>query len=153
MVPGLVKNLDASVAELVVLGREGIAVDADLADGRFRWKLPGGKAVNVNLAAVRSGGGSGERVQFILQFVRIIGERVEVFAFEDETVGVAGGIDADGRRVLIDDDLLLLDRDSERDVEQPALAGGEGDGLRRGRARSPWRWRGRCKFPARDCLR
>ena len=58
------KNLDAPVAEFVILRRERILVDADFANRGFRRKLPAGKTVNVNLTAIGPGRGSGERLQF-----------------------------------------------------------------------------------------
>src|SRR5208282_5917185 len=40
------ENLDASVAQLVVLGGERVLVDANLTDGRLGRELAGGKSVN-----------------------------------------------------------------------------------------------------------
>jgi len=48
------QNFDASVTQLVELRREGILIDANLANGGLRRKLPARKSINVNLSAVGS---------------------------------------------------------------------------------------------------
>ena len=53
--PRFGKDLDPSVAELVVLCGEGILVNTNFPDGRLGGELSGGKTVNVDLAAVRPG--------------------------------------------------------------------------------------------------
>src|SRR5580698_8699997 len=60
---GLGEDFDAAVAELVVFGGERVLVDANLADRRLRRELAGGESVDIHLAAVRSGGGSGKRFE------------------------------------------------------------------------------------------
>jgi len=57
------EQVDAAVAELVVFRGKGILVDADFADGGFGRELASGKSVDVNLTAVRSGGGAREGLQ------------------------------------------------------------------------------------------
>ena len=64
---GLGKDLDAAVAELVILRGERILVDADFADRRLGRKLPAGESIDEDLRAVRPGGRSGKRGQFALQ--------------------------------------------------------------------------------------
>src|SRR5207244_13218671 len=57
------ENLDASVSQLVVLGGEGVLVDADLADRLLRGQAAAGKAVDTDLPAVRPRGWAGELLQ------------------------------------------------------------------------------------------
>ncbi len=92
---GLGENLDAPVAQPVELGGKGILVDANLADRRLGRKLPAAEAVDINLPAVRSSRGSGQRRQLVGQFIGIVGERVQVLALEDDGAGVAAGLHVD----------------------------------------------------------
>ncbi len=92
---GLGDDLNAAVADAVVLGGKRILVDADLEDGGLGRKLAAGESVDVDLAAVRSGRGAGQLLEFSLQFVGVVGEGIEVVAFEDQGAGVLIGIDAD----------------------------------------------------------
>ena len=105
---GLGEDLDAAVAQTVVLGREGVGIDADLANGGFGRKAPAGKAVDVNLAAVGAGRGPGEGLQVVLQLVRIVRQGVEIGALQHQRAGVAVGIHLDMRVVVADGHLLAL---------------------------------------------
>ena len=51
------------ITELVVFRGERILVDADFADGSLGRKLTAGEAVDINLPAVGSGRGAGQRLQ------------------------------------------------------------------------------------------
>jgi hypothetical protein len=125
---GLGENLDASVAEAVVLRGEGILVDANFADGGFGRKLSAGEAVDVDLAAVGTGRGTGESLEFVGELIGIVGERVEVCALDDDGAGVGVGAGADGGGVLgLDLDVLLLELNLERGIEIAHLAGGDRD--------------------------
>ena len=79
---------DAAVAKLVVLRGKRILIDTNFANGSFRRQLPGREAVNVNLAAIRARGWPGERLQFRLLVVRVIGESVEILALQGDGVRV-----------------------------------------------------------------
>src|SRR5260370_37074418 len=92
---GLGENLDAAVAELVVLRGKWILVDADFADGSFGRESSGGETVGINLTAVWAGRGAGKRLQFGLEFVGIIGERFEILALHDHRTGGVGRSDID----------------------------------------------------------
>ena len=60
------ENFDAAVAELVVFGRKRILIDADFADRGFWRELAGGEAINIYLAAVRTGGRARESLEVTL---------------------------------------------------------------------------------------
>ena len=83
------ENLDASVADMVEFGGKGILVDANLADGRLGRERAASEAVDVNLAAVRSGCRPSQRRQFVRQLIRIVRQRVQVLAFKNDGAGVA----------------------------------------------------------------
>ncbi len=117
------EDLDSSVAELVVLGGERILVDADLADRRLRWKLSGGKTINVNLAAIRSRRRSSQRFQLRLQFIGIVRKRVEVFAFKHDRSRAVFRTHGHRRRFFLHLDVLLLNLDLQLDVEVLGLPG------------------------------
>ena len=74
---GLGDDLDAAVSDAVEFGGEGILVDAHFEDGGLGRNLAALESVDVDLAAVGSCGGAGECLQLILEFVGIVGERVE----------------------------------------------------------------------------
>ena len=126
---GLGEDFDAAVAEAIVLCRKWILVDTDFANRRFRRKLSAGKTVDEDLAAVGSGGRTGESLQFAGEFVGIVGEGIEVLALEDDGVGVAGGFDAHGGRLVGDHYVLLLRLNGHGDVDALGLARGDGQRL------------------------
>ena len=74
----LCEDLDASIAQLVVLRRKRILVDANLTNRRLRRQLPARESVHVDLPAVRSRGWSRQRRQFARQLIRIIRQRIQV---------------------------------------------------------------------------
>ena len=49
------ENLDSPVAELVEFRREGVLVDADLANGIFRGQRPAGETIDVDLSSAWPG--------------------------------------------------------------------------------------------------
>ena len=104
---------------------EGILVDADFADRRLRRQLPGGESVDVNLSAVRPSRRSGQRLQLRRQLVRIVGERVEVFALQDQRARAVFRTDIDRRRFFLHFDILLFHCDGKRNVELLDLSGGD----------------------------
>ena len=105
---GLGEDFDPSVAQLVVFRGERILVDANLADRRLRRKLARGESVDVDLAAVRPGGRPGQRLQVRLQFVRIVGQRVEIFTRKHDRARIVRRDDVDGRRLSLTLDFFLL---------------------------------------------
>src|SRR5580700_296314 len=78
VIAGLGEDLDFPVAYLVVLGRKGILIDADLADGFLGRKLAAAEAVDEDGAAVGSGRRAGERLEVGREVVGVVGERIEV---------------------------------------------------------------------------
>ena len=123
---GLGEDLDAAVAQTVVLGREGVGIDADLANGGFGRKAPAGKAVDVNLAAVGAGRGPGEGLQVVLQLVRIVGQGVEIGALQHQRAGVAVGIHLDMRVVVADRHFLAFRGDAQLNIDAAIAADREG---------------------------
>src|SRR5258708_21199861 len=107
---GLGTDFNAAEAHAVELRGKRVLVDANFADGRLGRQLSAGEAVNVNLSAVRSRGRARERLQFRLQFVRIVRERVQVFAADNHAAGIAVGIYADLGGIALNVNLLLLHR-------------------------------------------
>ncbi len=75
---GFGKNFDPAVADFVELSGERILIDADLPDGRLGGNLASGESVNVYLATARAGGRASERLKFVLQFVGIVRESIEI---------------------------------------------------------------------------
>lgn len=92
------EDLDAAEAELVVLGRERILIDADLADGVLGGDLAAAESIDEDGASIRTGGGSGERLEVGGEVVRIVGERLQVLSPQDDGAGVGGSVSGDGRR-------------------------------------------------------
>ena len=70
---GLGEDLDSAHADAVVLRGEGILVDADFADRGLGGQAAAGEAIDVDLAAVGSGAGTGESGKIGRQIVGIVG--------------------------------------------------------------------------------
>ena len=70
--------------------------------------LPAGKAVDVNLPAVRSCRGAGQRRKLVRQLVGIVRQGIQIAAFEDDGIGIGTGIDADGWRAFVGDNHLHI---------------------------------------------
>ena len=134
---GLGENLDAPVADLVELGGKRILIDANLADRRLGRQLPAGESVDVNLPAVRARRGAGQRGQFVRQLVGIVGQGIEVAAFEHDGVRVGAGLGAYRRPALVRDHHLLLGSlDRHLDVDVLGLACGDRELAQTRKARS-----------------
>src|SRR5260370_29289791 len=73
---GLGEDLDASVAQLVVLGGERVLIDAHFANRFLGREPPAGEAVDVNLSAVGTGAGARQGLQIGSQIVWIVGGNV-----------------------------------------------------------------------------
>src|SRR6266496_5803889 len=110
-----------AVTQFVVLRREWILIDPDLADRSLWWKLTRGETVNVHLSAVRSSGRPGESLQIRLKLVRIIGESFQFFAGNDDGPGVIRRIDIDGGRSIRDLHFLRFDFDRQRNIQPQGL--------------------------------
>ena len=112
---GLGENLSASVAETIVFGGEGILVDANFEDRRFRRQLAAAESINIDFAAVGSGGRASQCGEFVGQLVGIVRERAEVVALEDDGCRDASGFDVDFRRTSspAGDDYMSLLRDGD----------------------------------------
>src|ERR1041385_6516726 len=120
---GLGEDLNPAKAHAVILRGEWVLVDADFADGRFGRKLAAGESVNVNLPAVGSGRRTGQRLEFGLQLIRIVRERVKIFAADHHAAGVIVRAGAHLGGVTLHLDVFFLDQDHHRDVELLHLAG------------------------------
>ena len=92
----------------------------------FGRKLARGKAIDVELSAVRSGGGTCQSLQVGEQFVGIVGQRLQFFAGDGDGTGVVCRIDVDCGRGIGDLNFLLLDFDGHGHVEAQRLIGGDG---------------------------
>ena len=114
---GLRQDLDPAVAGPIELGREGAAVQADLADRRLRRHPASGEAVDVDLPAARSGGGPGQRLERLGQLVRVVGQRFEVAALDQDGAGSRVRRECERRLLLAHDDGLLDRREIEIHVE------------------------------------
>src|SRR5262249_61289781 len=80
------EDFNASVAELIVLGRERILIDANFPNRRFRRKLSGGETINIDLSAVGTRGRTGQCGQLVLHFVGIVGKSFEVLAADGDGI-------------------------------------------------------------------
>ncbi len=124
---GLGENLDATVAEAVVLGGEGVAVDAYLADGFLRRQAPAREAVEVDLRlAVHARGGAGQSLQRFGETFGVVRQSVEVGAAQDDRARARLGVGAHVR-LGGDGDDLFLDGDGEHHVERLRATGGDFD--------------------------
>src|SRR5258706_8126645 len=87
------EDLHAPLARPVELRREGILVDANLAD-RGLWRQPAtGEAIDKDLSAVGPGGGSGERLLVDSQVRGVVWERFELAASQYQRAGISGRVD------------------------------------------------------------
>src|SRR5579862_8431580 len=114
---GLGEDFDAAIAERVILRGERILIDANFANGSLRWNLSASESIDIDLAAIGAGGWAGERLQFGLKLIGIIGERFEILTFDDDGAGIFGGIDSDSCAFGFDLDFFLLGGDAEREIE------------------------------------
>ena len=89
----------------------------------FGGKLSGRKPIDVNLSAIRSRRGPGQRLQLRLQLVRIVRQSVEILALQYDGAGAALRTDANSRCLFLHLDVLLLHRDLQLDIELLDLAG------------------------------
>src|SRR5579864_324071 len=80
---GLGEDLNAAVAELVILRGKRVLVDANLANGRLRRKRAASESIDVNLTAVGTCGRAGERLQFRLKLVGVVRERLKILSLDN----------------------------------------------------------------------
>ena len=114
------EDLDAAKAQLVELRSVWILIDANLTDRGFRRKLAGREAVNVDLAARRSGAWTGKGGEFIGELIGIVRESVQIFALDDHAVCVCIRIDGNRGRIRVDVHRLLRHLDEQRRIEHLA---------------------------------
>src|SRR6185437_14629179 len=126
---GLGKDFNTPVAKTFELRGKRVLVDDDLADGRLGRKLTAGESIDINLATVGPGGGSGERLKLIGKLIGIIGERINILAFNHDGTGIGVGFRA---YVIVavagDIHLLLRNGQSHRNIGALVLSGFEGEG-------------------------
>ena len=120
---GFGKNFDSPIAQLVIFGGKRILIHANLADRGLRRKLTAGKSIDIDLASVGARGWTGERTQLGLQFVRIIGEGLEVLPLDDKGAGIFRRTHRHGIGLRLHRNLLLLHLNAQRDVKLLHLAG------------------------------
>ena len=123
---GLGENLDAAIAELVILRGKWIRIDPDLPDGRFGRKCATREAVNVDLAPIRTGRWPCQSAEFALQIIGIIGEGVQRFPGDDRGAGVAFGVHTELSSIGCDVDLLHLLLDGHLHIGGDASASSNG---------------------------
>ena len=75
---GLGQNLDSAETEPVVLGGKRVLVDANLADGFLGRQLAAAEPIDVDLAAVGAGAGTGQGLERIGQVVGIVRQRFQI---------------------------------------------------------------------------
>src|SRR5262249_32622669 len=109
------EDLDATITQALVFGGEGILIDAYFADRFLRWKPPAREAVNIDLASVGASAGTGKGLQVGSQIVRVVGEHVEIGAFENQGAGVVRRIDIHPG-LFGDGDLLFVQHDDQRGI-------------------------------------
>ncbi len=117
---GLGKDLDAAIADAVVLRGEWILVDADLTNRRLGGELAAGEAVYIDLSAVRPCRGTGQRGKLTGQLIRIVRERFQILALDDGGTGIGIWINRQGQRIRVDVDDHLLLTDLQLGVDREA---------------------------------
>ena len=90
------EDFDGAIADTIVLWREGILVDADLANGVFGRQVAAAEAVDKDGAAVGAGGRSGEGHEVGGEVFGLVAEGFEVLAAQHEGGGVVAGVGCDG---------------------------------------------------------
>ena len=130
---GLGEDFDAPVAQLVVLRRKWVLVDADFADRRFWRKLAAGKSIDIDLPAVGACRRTGQRIEFVLQLVGIVGKRIQILALDDDGSRVAVRTGADTGGVALYLNLLLFHRQLQNHVLHGRLVAGNLDAIERKR--------------------
>ncbi len=122
---GARQNLDAPEARAVVFGRERIRVDAYLANRRFRRHAAARKTVDHDLPAVGPGGRSGQCLKLFLQFVGVVGERVEFLLAQHQRGAVVGRIGGNAAGLFFHVHDLRLHLDNKLRIEFHIAANGE----------------------------
>src|SRR5271154_634722 len=116
------KDLDPSIANPVELRRKRILIDADLANRRLRRKLPSLETININLTPVRSGSRSSQRLQLILQLVRVIRQRIEVASVQHNRAPVLIRIHTDAIVPVRYANVLLLHSNGNGNIQLTRLS-------------------------------
>src|SRR5579863_7123747 len=101
------ENFDASVSDFVILRGKWILIYADFANGGFGRELARGESINVKLAAIGACRGASQCSEVGLQFVGVIGERVESCSGDDDGAGIVLRTYVDHSGLVGDGNLLL----------------------------------------------
>ena len=131
---GLGKDLDASVADVIVLGRKRIRIDANFANRRLGGQRSAAEPVDVDLATIGPGRGARQRLQVVLQLVGIVGKRIQVGALQRQSTRVLVRAHFDVAAIVVDRYLLRRARYAELDIDAAVAAHGEGLHLIHGEA-------------------
>src|SRR5262249_17784052 len=92
-------------------------------DGRLGRKLSTGEPVNVDLPAIGTGRWAGKRLQFRLEFVGIVGQRVQVLTADDHRACVVVRIYADLGGFAFHYNFFFLRGNLQRKIDNLLLAG------------------------------
>ena len=138
------ENLDAAEAQPVEFGGKGILVDADLADGFLGRQLAAAETIDVDLPAVGTGAGAGQRLQRVGKIVGIVRQRLQVVALDHQRGGVVVRLPrSPAVGLFLHRDFLFFAADRELD--------GHLHGVPSAHGRPAWRtWRTRERRP-RPC--
>ena len=128
------EDFDAAIAKVIVLGRERIRVDANLANRRLGRQRASRKTIDVDLAAVGTGGRAGQGLQVVLEFVRIVGEHIQILALDDERARILVRGHFDAGSIIVDRHLLHLGSHAQLDVDAAIAAHRKGLHLIDGKA-------------------
>src|SRR5690348_2041615 len=116
-------NVNSAITQAVVFSREGIGIDANLANGGFRGHIAAGEAVNVNLGPARSDRRARKSTNLALQLVRVVRQRIQVIARNSHGAGIAFGRNLQVSGLAANLHLLWLQRNRQMDFERERLAG------------------------------
>src|SRR5206468_7901442 len=98
---GLGEDLDSSEAWTIVLRRERVRIDAHLANRRLRRKRPTKKAVDVNLSATGPWRGTGQRLELLRQFLRVVRQGGQLPPAQHDGASVRRGIGVDAGSLVV----------------------------------------------------
>ncbi len=89
------KDLDATVTWKLILGRERVLIDADLADRFLGWNLSVREPIDFYLCPVFSFSWSGHRLQRSGKRLRIVGQCFEIASAQNYRARIVLGIGTD----------------------------------------------------------
>ena len=91
--PGLSEHFHPPEPQLVVLGRKGVLIHADLTYRFLRRQVARGKTVDQNFIRARPRGRPGECRQIRLQVFRIVGQRIQIVALDHRCAGIGARVE------------------------------------------------------------